>query len=439
MIQSMKRAKSIIASTDRAVMNLNHKPIVQIGQKNALEHAKNVSTALKEAARRARFSRRSKRATGADGFKAGRRARLIRLAMIISFFLTFIIPTLTIATYYIYFASNQYMSEAQFTVAGSMMPSADGMPSLGGIPAIAIIQDTQIVTNYVVSRAALEKLETNVKLRDLYSKPTTDWYARFDPKKSIEKFITYWKGMVSTSIKMPSGIVTLQVRAFSPDDAKLIADALVTDSELLINEMDQRMHNDAVKGAEQQVASASSKLADTRLALENARNNSGILDAIKTADSINGILNGVKSSLLQLQQEYQTQLKVVSSSAPQMRLLKSRIDATAIQINELEAQLTQKSGSTDPTLSRAVSQFASLDLEHKIAERLYAGALTALEIARLTAQKRMMYLTTFIRPQAPQDSEYPRRTTNTFMAIFICLIVWGIICMILSIIRKRLL
>jgi capsular polysaccharide transport system permease protein len=420
-------------------MNPNDKPIIQITPKTALQHAQKVSTALKEAARRARFSRRSRRASNTDGFVSGRRAKFIRLLMTLSFFLVFAIPTICFAAYFAFFASDQYVSEAQFTVAGSIMPSADGIPSLGGIPAIAIIQDTQIVTNYVVSRAALEKLESTVKLRQLYSKPNIDWYAKFNTEKSIEKLLTYWKGMVSATIKMPSGIVTLQVRAFSPDDAKLIADALVTDSEHLINEMDQRMHNDAVKGAEQQVASATSKLADTRLALENARNNSGILDAIKTADSINGILNGVKSSLLQLQQEYQTQLKVVSSSAPQMRLLKSRIDATAIQINELEAQLTQKSGSTDPTLSRAVSQFASLDLEHKIAERLYAGALTALEIARLTAQKRMMYLTTFISPQAPQDAEFPRRTTSTLMAGFVCLMLWGIICLMLNAIRKRLL
>jgi capsular polysaccharide transport system permease protein len=370
---------------------------------------------------------------------SGRRTKFIHLLMTMSFILVFAVPTICVAAYFAFFASDQYISEAQFTVAGSMMPSADGFGSLGGIPAIAVIQDTQIVTNYVVSRAALEKLEASVKIRQLYSKPTIDWYAKFNADKSIEKLLTYWKGMVSVSIKMPSGIVTLQVRAFSPDDAKLIADALVTDSEHLINEMDQRMHNDSVKGAEQQVASASSKLADTRLALENARNNSGILDAVKTADSINAILNGVKSSLLQLQQEYQTQLKVVSPSAPQMRLLKSRIDATAIQINELEAQLTQKSGSSDPTLSRAVSQFAALDLEHKIAERLYAGALTALEIARLTAQKRMMYLTTFIRPQAPQDAEYPRRITTTLMASFIFLVLWGIICLMLNTIRKRLL
>jgi capsular polysaccharide transport system permease protein len=434
-------AKFIIALTDRTIMDLNHKPIVQIGQKTALEHAKNVSTALKEAARRARFSKRSKRASGADGFKAGRRARLISLAMLLSFFLVFLIPSLTIASYYTFFASNQYVSEAQFTVAGSIIPNVDGFPSLGGIPAIAIIQDTQIVTNYVTSRAALEKLDEKVKLRQLYSKSTIDWYARFESKKSIEKFINYWKGMVSASIKMPSGIVTLQVKAFSPEDAKLITQALVADSEHLINEMDQRMHKDAVQSAEQQVTTASARLADTRLALENARNNSGILDAVKTADSINAILNNVRSGLLQLQQEYQTQLKAVSANAPQMRLLKSRIDATAIQIEELEAKLTQKPGSigSDPTISSAVSRFAELNLEHKIAERLYAGALTALEVARLTAQKRTMYLTTFIQPQAPQDAEYPRRITTTLMAVFICLIIWGLICLVLSTVRKRLL
>ena len=418
----------------------NIRPLVKIKTKSALEHAKDVSTALKESARRARFSKRSRQASGADGFKANRVARLMRLLVIVSFILVCAIPTLSIATYYAFFASNQYVSEAQFTVAGSMMPSVDGLPSLGGIPAIAVIQDTQIVTNYVTSRAAVEKLEASVQLKDLYAKPNIDFISRLNPKKPIEKRVEYWKRMVTASIKMPSGIVSLQVRAFSPEEAKLITEAVVHDSEQLINEMDQRMHQDAVQSADSQVASASTRLADTRLALEKARNDSGILDAVKTADAVNSILNGVRSALLQLQQEYQTQLKVVSENAPQMRLLKSRIDATAIQINELEAQLTQKPGSlsSDPTISSAVSRFSELDLEHKIAERLYAGALTALEIARLTAQKRTMYLTTFIHPQVSQDAEYPHRITNSLIAAFTSLIAWGLVCMVLGLIRKRL-
>ncbi len=417
-----------------------NRPIVQVRPISALEHAKNVSTALKEAARRARFSKRSRQASGADGFKANRIAKMMRMLAILSFIFVCAVPTILTAVYYSFFASNQYVSEAQFTVAGSMMPSVDGLASLGGIPAVAVIQDTQIVTNYVTSRAAIEKLETQVELRKLYSKPETDYLSRFDPKKPIEKLVEYWKRMVSASIKMPSGIVTLQVRAFSPEDAKLITEVLVRNSEQLINEMDQRMHQDAVQSAESQVSSTSSRLADTRLALEKARNDSGILDAVKTADAVNSILNGVRSALLQLQQEYQTQLKVVSRDAPQMRLLKSRIDATEVQINELEAQLTQKPGSisSDPTISSAVSRFSELDLEHKIAERLYAGALTALEIARLTAQKRTMYLTTFIHPQISQDAEYPHRITNSLMAGFICLIVWGLVCMMLGLVRKRL-
>ena len=417
-----------------------NRPIAQIKPKSALEHAKDVSTALKEAARRARFSKRSRQASGADGFKANRIARTIRMLVLLSFIFVCAIPTVCISTYYLFFASDQYVSEAQFTVAGGMLPSIDGLASLGGIPAIAVIQDTQIVTNYVTSRAAIEKLETAVELRKLYSKPDTDYLSRFNPKKPIEKLVEYWKRMVSASIKMPSGIVSLQVRAFSPEDAKTIAEALVHDSEQLINEMDQRMHQDAVQSAESQVASASSRLADTRLALEKARNDSGILDAVKTGDAVNSILNGVRSALLQLQQEYQTQLKVVSRDAPQMKLLKSRIDATEVQINELEAQLTQKPGSigSDPTISSAVRRFSELDLEHKIAERLYAGALTALEIARLTAQKRTMYLTTFIHPQISQDAEYPHRITNSLIAAFACLIAWGLVCMILGLVRKRL-
>ena len=57
---------------------------------------------------------------------------------------------------------------------------------------MAVIQDTQIVTNYVASRDALEKLEKKVDIRQLYSTTAADWLSRFNSEKPIEKFVKYW-------------------------------------------------------------------------------------------------------------------------------------------------------------------------------------------------------------------------------------------------------
>ena len=114
------------------------------------------------------------------------------------------------------------------------------------------------------------------------------------------------------------------------------------------------------------------------------------------------------------------------STAPQMRTLKARIDAGQAQIAELEAKLT----ATDPaeagqTLSNSMTKFAELDLEHQIAERLYAGAAASLELAKLTGEHKLMYLNTFVRPVAPQEPRYPKRILYTAAVVLGSLAAWG--------------
>ena len=245
--------------------------------------------------------------------------------------------------------------------------------------------------------------------------------------------------MVDVSIKMPSGIVDLKVRAFTPQDSARIADAILDISEQLVNDMNIRMNRDAVANAEQQLDRASARLLQARVALEKARNDEGLLDVNKTADALNGLITEMRGTLLQLQQQYDSQRSSVFESAPQMRNLKSRIDATTAQINELEAKLTTNASSltAKPTLAISMTKFSELDLERQIAERLYAGAVASLELARATAERKEIYVNAFVKPVAPEQSEYPRRVLFSCLIVLSSLVLWGISCGLVVLVRNH--
>src|SRR6185437_9448223 len=118
------------------------------------------------------------------------------------------------------------------------------------------------------------------------SRPDIDWWARFNPSKSIEKLVKYWNHMILVSIEMPSGIVVFKVRAFRPDDARRIVASVLEISESLINKINDRMLHDALGDAQKQLKRASARLAHARIRLESARNESGILDVDKSAAAI---------------------------------------------------------------------------------------------------------------------------------------------------------
>ncbi len=397
------------------------------GSYSALEKARQVSVALSEAARKARFSTRSRKTLVSGGFQARRGAGLMSLFIWATFALIVVIPVVSASIYYGLLASDQYVAEARFTIMGGEVPSPDAIDKMTGIPAIAIIQDTQIVTNYIHSRAALEKLESRIGVRARYSRDDIDFVARFDPSKPIEKFVKYWDGMSSTSIGMPSGIVELKVRAFSASDAVDITRAILKISEDLINELNDRMNGDAVHAAEQELRNASNRLATARSALETARNEESILDATKSGDSLSMLVTQLKAALLQMQQDYETSRRTVSPSAPQMRAFQARIDATQTQIRELESRMTASSQDTASgrTLSQSLTRFSRLELERQIAERLYASAAGALEIARMIAERKMMYLNTFVEPVAPQEARYPKRLLYSAVTLAGSLALWG--------------
>jgi capsular polysaccharide transport system permease protein len=411
---------------------------IERGPSSAIERAQALSRALSEAARHARISKRSRRYLSAGGFQARSDAKIWRIFLVLSFLLIVAIPTGLSAVYFLFIASDQYLAEAKFTVSGGEPVAPDAIGSITGVPLLAIVQDTQIVTNYIQSRAALEKLQTNIDIRRLYSGPDIDFVARFDSHKPIEKFVRYWKHMSSASITMPAGIVELKVWAFTPQDASRIANAVLQISEALINDMNDRMHHDAVSEAEQEVDSTFARLVKAQVALQSARDASGLLDAVKAADEFNKLITSARAQLLEFQAQYDSELKYVSSSAPQMRALKSRIDATAGQIAELESKLTLTksavAGAT--TLAASMTKFSELQLENDVAQKLYSGALATLEIARLSAENKMMYINTFVRPVVPEEPDYPRRPLLCAAVLAASLAIWGLCCGVAALIRN---
>ena len=417
---------------------MEHHVNANAGEVTALDRVRLVSQALSDAARRSRISSRSRRAYVGGGFKARRGAVALRWAAIVSFYAMVVAPTLASVIYYGLIASDQYVATADFVVGGGEPIPIDGLGSLTGIPMAAIVQDTQIVANYLTTRAAVERLQKRVDLKAIYARDDVDYLSRAAADKPIERFISYWRGMVSTSIHMPAGSVELRVKAFRPEDAQRVAQATLEVCEQVINELNERMLHDALGTAEEEMNRATQRLTQATVAMRTARDDQQMLDATKAGDAVNKLIAESKSALLQLQQQYVSSAKFVSEAAPQNQALKSRIDATQEQIRDLEAKLTSNQASdAEPTVAESMTKFARVELENRVAERLYTGAAAALEAARLVSERKTMYLNTFVSPALPERPEYPRRALDMALVAGGSLAVWGLCCGLVLAVRNN--
>lgn len=401
------------------------------------ERSQQVARALSDAARKLRFTSQGRRGH-AGGLRARRGRALVRAVYIASFFLVFALPTAVTGIYYGLIAADQYEAEARFAVRSGAMAGLDPLMSLIGVPAAQIIQDTQVVTDFIESRALVDKLEESIGLRAIYARDEADVWAKLDPEKPIEKVVKYWRGMNSTKIEMPGGIVVLSVKAFRPKDAVLVARAVMDASEKLVNDMNDRSRRDAVSFADQELQLASTRLAQARADLEVARNREGVLDATTAATSISTIIATVRTQQLQLKQQYETMLaSKVSRDAPQMRDLRLRIEATERQVEQLQRELTNNGTDGSATLSATMTRLAALQLQSRIAETQYAAAAATLERARMASLNKQIYLTSFVDPVLPEEGRYPRRLWMVVIVFAGGLIGWGALCGLVTVIRNH--
>ena len=173
--------------------------------------------------------------------------------------LTFIIvvlaPLAMAAVYYLAIAADQYVAEFRLSLRTVDAPRVEPLLLLGSDAAhTTAASESQIVAQYIASRAIVDELDPALDLRKLFSPPAGDWWARLALPASIEELVRYWRNQVDPFYDTSTGTIIVRLRAFSPDDALRVAQAVVASSEKLVNELSARARGDAVGFAQTEAA-----------------------------------------------------------------------------------------------------------------------------------------------------------------------------------------
>ncbi len=360
-------------------------------------------------------------------------------AFLISFVACVLAPAFAASLYFAFVASDQFAAEARFAVRSAVSETgADKLKSVmsavGSMPAVAG-QDAFIIAAYVKSRAIVDDLSKTMDLREIYRRPEADFWARLPNGASAETLTKYWNEMVSAYVDGPSGIVTLRVRAFRREDAFAIANAILKASETLANAISMRARQDMMTLAEQEVASAQSRVLGTLSDLRQFREQVGFIDPTLQATSTGTLLTELLGQRIKLQNNYFVATSAMSPEAPTVQSMKARLDELDRQINEQRALLTSKAG--DSSLASQLPKFEELELQNQFAEKLYAFAEDGLERARLRAESQSLYVSVFEPPALPEEPKFPERFGLSASIAVSLLILWGIGALIAALIEDH--
>lgn len=347
------------------------------------------------------------------------------------------LPTLLAGIYYFAIASDLYLSEVKFLVRGPAKPPSSMITSMfSGAGATSASEDTYAVHEYLLSRDVVRRLERHDDLRTLLARPEADPISRFPGmlywRHDFESLYDAYSRFVSVEIDSATGVSTLQVKAYRPEDAQRIAQSLVTFSEQLVNTLNERARHDKLAAFQGEVDDIERRLADIQTQLTSYRVKEKMLDPKSASVGPIELLAQMSTQLANAKAQLAQVLKN-SPNSPQIPLFRTRIAALEKLIVEERAKVTGDSNS----VATALSEYERLDVQRELAEKQLASAFASLESARLEAQRQQLYLETITQPNLADYPLYPRRIVSFATIVAACLVTYGITWLLMAGVREH--
>jgi capsular polysaccharide transport system permease protein len=337
-----------------------------------------------------------------------------------------VLPTLLAVVYFGLIAAPRYETEAKFVVRGPSAGTTSQIASMmQGSSIVRSADDAYVVHEYIASRDAMRQLVAADGLLEVFGRSEADFLWRYPGWFSApneERLFEHYLRFVSVPYDRTTGISTLKVQAFRPEDARKIASALLRDSETLVNKLNERSQGDAIQSAMREVDASKVRALDAQDRVTAFRNRESVLDPGRVSASVLETI--ARLSLEQALTNAQlAELLKSSPQSPQVSSLRLRITALEDQIAKERLQLA----GNDASMAPRIAEYERLMLEREFAERTFGSALNTLEAARVDVQRQRLYLERISSPAVPDYAAYPYRVADILAVFLLCGMVYRIV------------
>ena len=347
-----------------------------------------------------------------------------------------VVPTLLSILYFGFIASDVYISESRFVVRSPDKQTATGLGALLQGAGFSKAQDDSFaVHDYILSRDALQKLQTQFDISQAYGSKNVDIFSRFgglDWDTSFEALLRYYQKHVGVDADTASSISTLTVNAYTSQDAYNINESLLEMSEKLVNQLNERGRKDMIRFAAAEVTDAEKKAKTAALAVSRYRDQKNVFDPagqsalqLQLVSKLQDELIATKNQLIQIQ--------MLTRDNPQIPALQRRVESLQADITNETAKVAGAGGS----LSNKAVEYERLKLESAFADKQLAAAFTSLEQARNEAQRKQFYLERIVQPNKPDTAIEPRRLRAILSTFALGMLMWGVLSIMLAGVREH--
>lgn len=287
-----------------------------------------------------------------------------------------------------------------------------------------------------MSRDALRELDSKLQISKTYSDEKIDFLSRFPSifnDNSFEELHKHYGKQIIINHDSTSSITALRVQAFKADDAFAINEMLLTMSERLVNQINDRGRQDLVRYAQAEVSEAEKKAKDAAVALASYRNQRSVFDPDRQSALQLQLISKLQDEVITTKMQL-TQLQSLAPDNPQIPVLQKRNQALQ---KEMELEMSKVAGTSNNSLTNKAADYERLNLERAFADRQLASAMTSLENSKNEARRKALYLERIVQPNNPDSATEPRRLRSILVTFFAGLIAWGILSMLLAGVKEH--
>ena len=346
-------------------------------------------------------------------------------------------PTLVAGVYFFAIASDLYLSEASFVIhgphqAGAAAGSLASMFGSGGEGG----GDAATVKDFIMSRDAVRDLEEHDHLRAVLTRPEGDVLSRFPGmqfwRHDFEALFDSYKRFVTVDVDDNSGIAAVHVKAYRPEDAQHITNALVKSSERLVNQLNARAREDSLSTFQAAVQLAEQRIGQVQEQLTAYRIKEKMLDPGSASSGPLALVAGMEKELASARGQLAEMLRN-SPRSPGIPLIRTRVASLENLISDERSRIT---GDTNSVATKS-TEFERLDIQRQLGEKALASAFAGLELAKLQVQQQQLYLEEISQPNLPDYPLYPKRFLSFAMVIASCFLAYGIAWLLAAGVREH--
>ncbi|WP_162683414.1 sugar transporter [Rhodobacteraceae bacterium DSL-40] len=345
--------------------------------------------------------------------------------LIASFVFIVLLPAIAATAYLHLRAADQYHSVTDFSIRSEEQGSA-AAGLLGAITQIntGTASDADIIFEYIRSQKMVEDIDAQLDLRRIYNKAEGDPVFTLDRNATIERLLDYWNRMVEVSYEASTGIIHVRANAFTPEDARAIAAAILAESGKVVNQLSEQARDDAVRFARDELAEAEAHLREVRKRMADFRRTNRIVDPSADIAGQMGLLNALQQELAQALVDRDVLLSYAAEDDQRVIQANRRISAITDQIETERTNLGV--GGKEGEVPEIVGTYEELLVDTEFANTAYTQTLAALAAARAEARRQSRYLAPHVRPTLAESSLYPRRNLLSGLVTLFLLLGWGV-------------